>query len=53
MISWIEALRNSNKLKIVEGKKDILALESFGIKNIRQIDKPLYSFIEGKVKIPL
>nr|MBI4156202.1 toprim domain-containing protein [Candidatus Woesearchaeota archaeon] len=46
MISWIEALRNSNKLKIVEGKKDILALESFGIKNIKQIDKPLYSFIE-------
>src|SRR3989344_1548213 len=46
MISWLESLRNSDKLKIVEGKKDILALESFGIKNIRQLDKPLYSFIE-------
>lgn len=46
MISWIEDLRKSNKLKIVEGKKDLLALQSFGIKNIKKIDKPLYLFIE-------
>lgn len=46
MISWIEALKNSEKLKIVEGKKDLIALESFGINNIRKIDKPIYSFIE-------
>lgn len=46
MISWIESLRESDKLKIVEGKKDLHALQSLGISNIKQINKPLYSFVE-------
>ena len=46
MMSWIESLRKSDKLKIVEGKKDFQALQSLGISNIKQINKPLYSFIE-------
>ena len=35
---FIEQLRCSNKLIIVEGKKDRLALEKFGIRKIKEID---------------
>lgn len=45
---WIEELRNSDKLIIVEGKKDKIALDYFDIKNIRCIDrKPLFEFAES------
>ncbi len=43
---WITQLQNSNKLIIVEGKKDKLALETLGIKNILTLNKPLFSVIE-------
>jgi len=47
MKEWLEKLRNSKKLIIVEGKKDKSALEKLGIKNVVAISrKPLYSFIE-------
>ena len=43
---WLEKLRNSKMLIIVEGKKDKSALESQGVKNIISISRePLYSFI--------
>lgn len=48
MKEWLEKLRNSRKLVIVEGKKDKAALEKLGVKNVLPISrKPLYSFIEG------
>jgi len=48
MKDWLEKLRNSKKLIIVEGKKDVAALKKLGIKNIIAISrKPLYSFIDG------
>lgn len=47
MDTWLESLKNSNKLIIVEGKKDYSALKTLGIKNIIAINrKPLYKFIE-------
>lgn len=48
MKEWLEKLRNSRKLIIVEGKKDKAALEKLGVKNVFPISrKPIYSFIEG------
>lgn len=48
MKEWLEKLRNSKKLIIVEGKKDKAALEKLGIKKVIAISrKPLYSFIDG------
>lgn len=47
MKEWLEKLRSSKKLIIVEGKKDKFALERLGIKNVISISrKPLYSFID-------
>ena len=43
----IEKIKNSNTLVIVEGKKDKIALEKFGIKNIVTLSKkPLYQIVE-------
>jgi len=48
MKEWLENLRNSKKLIIVEGKKDKAALEKLGITNVVAIlRKPLFSFIEN------
>lgn len=48
MKEWLENLRTSKKLIIVEGKKDKAALEKLGITNVVAIlRKPLYSFIES------
>lgn len=45
---WIESLRDSNKLILVEGKKDKQKLEMLGLKNIITIsNKPLYKTIEN------
>ena len=44
--SWVEELRNSNELIIVEGKKDKRALESLGITNIIILNKPLFEVVE-------
>ena len=44
---WIEQLKDSHKLIIVEGKKDKEALETYGIRNIFPLNgKPLYKVIE-------
>ena len=43
----INKLKNSNKLIIVEGKKDRKALEKLGFKNIIELSKkPLFQIIE-------
>jgi len=43
----ISRLKNSKKLIIVEGKKDRIALEKLGIKNIIELSKkPLFQIIE-------
>lgn len=48
MKDWLEKLRNSRKLIIVEGKKDKNALEKLGVKNVISISrKPIYAFVEG------
>ncbi|MEW6063339.1 MAG: toprim domain-containing protein [Nanoarchaeota archaeon] len=43
---WVERLKTDEKLKIVEGKKDKMALERLGIKNIMTLSKPIYKVIE-------
>lgn len=44
---WLDSLRDSNKLILVEGKKDKQKLEMLGINNIITIsNKPLYKTIE-------
>ncbi len=46
MDKFIEKLKNSKKLIIVEGPKDKKALEQLGIKNIITLKKPLFSVVE-------
>ncbi|MEM4267746.1 MAG: hypothetical protein QXK37_02850 [Candidatus Woesearchaeota archaeon] len=44
---WIERLKESNKLIIVEGKKDRRALEKIGIKGIMTLSgRPIFQVIE-------
>jgi len=43
---WIQQLKKTEKLIIVEGKKDKAALENLGIKNIITINKPLFAIVE-------
>ena len=38
---WIQEMREDSRVKIVEGKRDKMALESFGITNIKTITKSL------------
>lgn len=47
IFEWIDELKNSDKLIIVEGKKDKKALEELDIKNIKILKGPLYKFIES------
>jgi 5S rRNA maturation endonuclease (ribonuclease M5) len=46
LIEELEKLRLSNKLIIVEGKKDKEALKKFGIKNVITLKEPLYKICE-------
>lgn len=46
IIGWIEKLREAGKLVIVEGEKDIRALNHFGIKSVMELKKPLYAVVE-------
>ncbi len=43
---FISRLKKSNKLIVVEGKKDKKALETFGIRNIHKLKGPIYKNIE-------
>ena len=45
--SFIDKIKNSNILIIVEGKKDKIALQKLGIKNIVELNKkPLFQIVE-------
>ncbi len=47
IMDYIDALKKSNKLIIVEGKRDKGALEKLGLKNIVTLSKkPIYKIIE-------
>ena len=48
---WKEKLQNTEKLIIVEGKKDKEALISLGVKRVITINGPLYKFIEDVAEI--
>jgi 5S rRNA maturation endonuclease (ribonuclease M5) len=43
---WIDKIKLSNILVIVEGKKDKAALNSLGIENVVWLNKPLYKIAE-------
>ncbi|MEK6816296.1 MAG: toprim domain-containing protein [Nanoarchaeota archaeon] len=43
----IKVLKQSNKLIIVEGKKDVASLKELGLKNVRQLSGPLFGTIES------
>lgn len=47
IINEINLLAESNIPIIVEGRKDRLSLNKFGLKNIFMLNKPLYLVIEG------
>ncbi|MBW2988992.1 toprim domain-containing protein [Candidatus Woesearchaeota archaeon] len=47
LLEWIEKLRDSDRIILVEGKKDKAALRNLGIGNVVQLNKrPLYIVVE-------
>jgi 5S rRNA maturation endonuclease (ribonuclease M5) len=47
-LEHINKIKQSNALVIVEGKKDKIALQKFGIKNIIELNKkPIFEIIEN------
>ncbi len=51
IIEWVDGLKNSGKLVVVEGEKDKKALNKLGIKNVVSISrKPLFIFVEKTSK---
>ncbi|MDP3766091.1 MAG: toprim domain-containing protein [Nanoarchaeota archaeon] len=45
--AFIEKIKNSNTLVIVEGKKDRIALQKLGLSNIMELNKkPLFQIVE-------
>ena len=43
---WLNSLKESDKLIVVEGIKDKKVLENFGIVNIITLNKPMYKLVE-------
>ncbi len=51
LLEWIEKIKDSGKIVIVEGKEDKAALKRLGITNIVQLNKkPLYKIVEQLVE---
>jgi 5S rRNA maturation endonuclease (ribonuclease M5) len=46
LLEWLENLKASNTLIIVEGKKDRAALTNLGLTNIIMLEGPLYQNVE-------
>ena len=45
--NWVNQISQDNSsLILVEGKRDVRALNKLGINNVNSIDKPIYSLIE-------
>jgi len=43
---YINKIKNSNSIIIVEGKRDKRALEKLGLNNIMELNKPIFEIIE-------
>lgn len=51
LLEWIETIKDSDKIVIVEGKEDKKALQKLGIMNIVQLNKkPLYKVVEELIE---
>jgi len=51
LLEWIDKIKDSDKIVIVEGKEDKAALKRLGITNTIQLNKkPLYKIVEELVK---
>lgn len=49
--NWVnQIVQDNNSLILVEGKRDIKALNRLGIENVHSIDKPIYLIIENIAK---
>ncbi len=46
LLKEIENIRYKNLLVIVEGKKDKIAMNKFGIKNVKTINRALFEVVE-------
>lgn len=47
LLKWIDKLKKTEAIILVEGKKDIISLNSLGIENILAVKgKPLYQIVE-------
>ena len=48
---WIGELQQTGKLIVVEGKKDVLALQELGITHVRALNaQPIFSFADSLVE---
>jgi 5S rRNA maturation endonuclease (ribonuclease M5) len=47
LLGWIEILKKSDSIIIVEGKKDLAALERLGIINAKELKGPIFEFCEN------
>jgi len=51
LLDWIDKIKTSDKIIIVEGKEDKAALKRLGITNIVQLNKkPLYKIVEELIE---
>ena len=52
LLEWVERLRTTEKIIVVEGKEDIRALRNLGITNTLQLNRqPLYKIVERLVSL--
>lgn len=51
LLEWIETIKTSDKIVIVEGKEDRKALQKLGITDVVQLNKkPLYKVVEELIE---
>ena len=52
LLNWIEKIKDSDKILIVEGKEDKAALKRLGIISVVQLNKkPLYQVVEELIEV--
>ena len=51
LVRWLNRLAAEQPLIIVEGKKDVAALNALGLKNIIHLGKPLFEVVEDVAQI--
>ncbi len=48
---WIEELQQAEKLIVVEGKKDVAALNKLGITNVKSLNtQPIFAFADNLIE---